>query len=321
MFLDRGISEAEVGRRGARSRARRLRSGRDVDSAAVMESLDFAVIGRGRDGVILTWSLGAERLYGYTAEEIVGLPLDLLVPAAVMSREADAGRACMLAGLIDSYQTTRLCKSGKEIAVNIELAPVRTRAGVIVGVSTSEHGVSAAGLLRPPIPGTETFLKTAFEDAPVGMALVGVEPGSAGRVIRVNRATCELTGYPIDALEGSELRRLLHPDDLGADADAVRRLCAGEIASVQLEQRLLHRERHAVWVMSSASLVRSDEGKPLYCIRQMQDIQERKRYEGELGFLIEHDPRTAAAGPCCSWISTTSRRSTTRSGTTRAMRC
>src|SRR6202035_2983860 len=48
----------------------------------------------------------------------------------------------------------------------------------------------------------------------------------------------------------------------------------------------------AVWVMVSASLVRGTGGEPLYCIRQLQDIEERKHYESELGYLVEHDPLT-----------------------------
>ena len=70
------------------------------------------------------------------------------------------------------------------------------------------------------------------------------------------------------------------------------RLSQGGINGFQLEQRLLHAERHAVWVTLSASLVHDATGKPLYCIRQLQDIEERKRYEGELGYLVEHDPLT-----------------------------
>jgi diguanylate cyclase (GGDEF)-like protein/PAS domain S-box-containing protein len=293
MFLSRaGTFEPDFGRRSGRSRVRLLRSSSQVRADAVIESLDLAVVGRGRDGVIRTWNAGAERLYGYAANEIVGQSFELLVPANRRRPEADVTGACLLAGLSDSFQTTRIGKSGSETTVQILIAPVRGSAGDIVGISTMEHEIADATLEGRGTPGSETVLRSAFEAAPIGMALISIEPPFAGRLIRVNRALSELTGYPSERLEGMDLRVLLHPDDEATDLAAVERLNAGEIEHFQIEQRLLHRERHAVWVTSSASLVRDEERKPLYCIRQVQDIEERKRYEGELGFLVEHDPLT-----------------------------
>jgi diguanylate cyclase (GGDEF)-like protein/PAS domain S-box-containing protein len=258
----------------------------------VIESLDPAVIGRGKDGVIRTWNSGAERLYGYAAEEAIGQRFEMLVPARGMRREADVAGACLSAGLTDSFQTTRVCKGGAETAVLMELAPVRGSAGDIVGVSTIEHLVKRSRHRGWPSDPVEAFPRSAFEDAPIGMALITLEPHAGGRVMRANRALCELTGYPADTLEGSDLRALLHPDDQASDRDELKRLNEGEIESFQLEQRLLHRERHAIWVTASVSLARDEDCRPLYCIRQVLDIEERKRYEGELGFLVEHDPLT-----------------------------
>jgi diguanylate cyclase (GGDEF)-like protein/PAS domain S-box-containing protein len=293
MFLSRaGTFEPDFSRRGGRSRVRLRRNGSEVRPDAVIESLDLAVVGRGRDGVIRTWNAGAERLYGYAAKEIVGQSFELLVPANRRRPEADVAGACLLAGLSDSFQTTRIGKSGRETAVQILIAPVRGSAGDIVGISTMEHEIADATLEGRGTPGSETVLRGAFEDAPIGMAVISIGPPFAGRLIRVNRALSELTGYPSERLEGTDLRVLLHPDDEATDLAAVERLNAGEIEHFQIEQRLLHRERHVVWVTSSASLVRDEEGKPLYCIRQVQDIEARKRYEGELGFLVEHDPLT-----------------------------
>jgi diguanylate cyclase (GGDEF)-like protein/PAS domain S-box-containing protein len=141
-------------------------------------------------------------------------------------------------------------------------------------------------------PDVEAYLRSAFEDAPIGIALIGINPESEGRFLRVNRALCELTGYSSEKLRMTDIHALLHPNDLSTDVAAMIGLIQGEVDGFQLEQRLLHAERHAVWVTLSASLVRDATGKPLYCIRQLQDIEERKRYEGELGYLVEHDPLT-----------------------------
>ena len=141
-------------------------------------------------------------------------------------------------------------------------------------------------------PDVEAYLRSAFEDAPIGIALISIDPEIEGHFLRVNRALCELTGYSSEELQLTGIHALLHPDDLSIDIAAMRRLNQGEVDGFQLEQRLLHAERHAVWVTVNASLVRDATGDPLYCIRQLQDIEERKRYEGELGYLVEHDPLT-----------------------------
>src|SRR5947209_4583766 len=138
----------------------------------------------------------------------------------------------------------------------------------------------------------EAYLRSAFEEAPIGIALVSIDPDLEGRFLRVNRALCALTGYPAEQLELKDVRTIVHPDDIEHDVAATRGLVSGELNGFQLEQRLLHAGRHAVWVMVNASLVRDSSGDPLFCIRQFQDIEQRKRFEGEVGYLADHDPLT-----------------------------
>jgi len=136
------------------------------------------------------------------------------------------------------------------------------------------------------------YLRGAFEDAPIGIALVSIDPDSAGSFLRVNRALCELTGHTPQSLALTDFHSILHPGDVDVDESAMQKLLAGDLVSFQLEQRLLDARRHVVWVMVNVSLVRDANGKPLYAIRQLQDIEERKRFEVELGYLADHDPLT-----------------------------
>jgi len=244
------------------------------------------------DDRINNWNPAAERSYGYSAREVIGQSFDVIVPSRMRGRERAAASGSLMAALTDTYETERLCKDGVATAVSVRISPIRDAAGEIVGVSTIEYQVRANGNGAHSTRGLEAYLHSAFEDAPIGIALVSVDPGSEGRFLRVNRALCELTGYSSEELETTDVGALLHPEDAASDLAAMTRLGAGEIEDFQLEQRLLHSERHAVWVMVSASLVRGTGGEPLYCIRQLQDIEERKRYEGELGYLVEHDPLT-----------------------------
>jgi diguanylate cyclase (GGDEF)-like protein/PAS domain S-box-containing protein len=215
-----------------------------------------------------------------------------LVPSTSWAWEEKAVKASLLGGLSDSYDTERLAKDGVVKGVTVEMSPIKSSSGAIVGVSTIEWDRRADLGREPGGPGIDSYLPRAFEDAPIGVALVSVDPATAGRMFRVNRALCELTGHSREWLERAETAALVHPDDAPTDLAAMGRLNAAMLESFHLEQRLLHYEQHAVWVTINASLVRDPDGMPLFCIRQMQDIDERKRYEHELGHLVEHDPLT-----------------------------
>ncbi len=264
------------------------RTEQPLDAAAVLESLDLAVVGRGVDGVIRSWSAGAQMLYGYSAEEMLGATMQAIVPSETSSWEAEALEGSLFGGLSDSYEVTRLSKDGAVKDIAVEISPVRGSDGAIVGVSTIERELDWEN--HEGRPTGSAHMRSAFENAPIATALVSIEAASAGRVLRANRALAALTGFAAEILERTVISALLHPDDAASDQAAMERLNAGELDGFQLEQRLLHAAQHAVWVTVDAALVRDDNGDPLYCIRQLQNIEERKRYEGELGYLVEHDP-------------------------------
>jgi diguanylate cyclase (GGDEF)-like protein/PAS domain S-box-containing protein len=287
------VDEADVGGRFTRlmawsSGARPSRG--DLDARAILQSLESAVIVRGLDGIISTWSSGAQRLYGYAADEAIGRSYDLIVPNARRPTEGETVEKLLRERVRNSYVTRRLCKDATTRDVRVLVGPITDAAGAILGVSTVEVELEARDA-RPTLD-VDSYLHRTFEDAPIGIALISVDPDSEGRFLKVNRALCELTGYSPEELHQTEFGALLHPGDRFSDTAAMIRLNRGEVDGFQLEQRLLHVERHAVWVSLSASLVRDEAGDPLYCIRQMQDIEERKRYEGKLGYLVEHDPLT-----------------------------
>jgi diguanylate cyclase (GGDEF)-like protein/PAS domain S-box-containing protein len=152
--------------------------------------------------------------------------------------------------------------------------------------------VGAHGLGTDWRTNAETYLQCAFSDAPIGIALVSIDPGSEGRFLQVNRALCDLTGASSAALLRTDVHSILHPDDIDLDRAASLRLLSGEETVFEFEQRVLRPERQAVWVLVNAWLVHDTAGKPLYSLRQFQDIDERKRFEGELGYLADHDPLT-----------------------------
>jgi len=127
--------------------------------------------------------------------------------------------------------------------------------------------------------------ESAFDSAPIGMALVDMD----GRWLQVNDALCRITGQSRKKLEATTLRAITHLDDVDRDADLLRDLLDGRITSYQTEKRYRHAWGHHLWVQLTVSLVRDHLGKPLHAISQVQDISERKELAARLDFLLDHD--------------------------------
>jgi PAS domain S-box-containing protein len=128
---------------------------------------------------------------------------------------------------------------------------------------------------------SEKRFSSAFEFAPIGMALVSPE----GRWLKVNRALCELVGYSEAELLARTFQEITHPDDLAADLEHMRRLLAREIRFYQMEKRYIHSRGHFVTILLDVSLICDGWNQPLHFIAQIQDITERKRNEESLRLL------------------------------------
>jgi PAS domain S-box-containing protein len=110
--------------------------------ASIVESSGDAIIGKTLDGIILSWNVGAERIYGYSAEEIVGRPISLLLPPDRPDEFSRLIDRIKKGEYVDHYETVRLRKDGKQIYVSISLSPVKDDAGRIIGASSIHRDIS-----------------------------------------------------------------------------------------------------------------------------------------------------------------------------------
>ena len=103
--------------------------------ASIVESSDDAIVGKTLDGIITSWNKAAERMFGYEAAEICGKAVTLLIPPdRVLEEEEILGRL-RRGERIDHFETERVRKDGRTIAVSLTVSPIRDRAGCIVGAS------------------------------------------------------------------------------------------------------------------------------------------------------------------------------------------
>src|SRR4051812_32338814 len=104
--------------------------------AAIVDSCDDAIFSKNLDGTIMSWSSGAEKLFGYTAEEIIGRPISLLVPPERPDEFRQILERTQSGARLDHHETTRVCRDGSRVEVSVTTSPLRDAAGAVVGSST-----------------------------------------------------------------------------------------------------------------------------------------------------------------------------------------
>ena len=111
--------------------------------AAVVESSHDAIIGKDLNGHVTSWNSGAERLYGYSADEVVGKSIAMLVPPGHDDDLTEVLKRVRSGERIDDHETVRMRKDGTQVDVSLTRSPIRDREGTVVGVSTIARDISA----------------------------------------------------------------------------------------------------------------------------------------------------------------------------------
>ncbi|HYK35206.1 PAS domain S-box protein [Alloacidobacterium sp.] len=110
--------------------------------AAIVDSADDAIISKDLNGIVRTWNEGACRMFGYTADEMIGQPILRLIPEELYYEEDELLRKLRAGQRIDHYETTRKKKNGEFIEVSVTISPIRDELGKVIGASKVARDIS-----------------------------------------------------------------------------------------------------------------------------------------------------------------------------------
>src|SRR6201995_6058504 len=247
--------------------------------ARVVESTNDAVITVDLVGTITSWNAGAERLYGFAAQEMIGTIQRAPAPADGSFPDAEQLMSRLIAGEhVTQRALPRRHRDGSRIYVDLSAAPLRDAAGNVIGATSIARDVTDQHRLELDLEHSEARFRETFDEAPIGMALVGPN----GRWLEVNRALCDIVGYSESELLALTFQDISHPDDLDTDLEKLRQVLAGEIPTYQMEKRYFHKAGYTIWVKLSVSLVRDEHGTPLHFVSHLEDITRAKAAESAL---------------------------------------
>jgi diguanylate cyclase (GGDEF)-like protein/PAS domain S-box-containing protein len=199
---------------------------------------------------------------------------------------AGAVEPVMLAALEGREGSVELDTGGR--TTSLEIAPYRDDSGAIAGVLCVARDVTAERRAERAQREAEERFRAAFDRAPIGMAIVGLD----GRFAEVNDALAQILGRPRSDIERTPPGELLDPADRARAAAEIIPILRGECDAYAGEFRLLHGQGNVVWANVHVAVVRDGDGRPRHLLGQLQDITERKRYEERLRHLADHDPLT-----------------------------
>jgi two-component system CheB/CheR fusion protein len=109
--------------------------------AAIVQSSNDAIVGKDLDGIVTSWNRGAERLFGYTADEIIGKSITVLIPSGHDDEEPSILSRIRRGERVEQYETVRRRKDGSTVEIALTVSPIRDADGTVVGASKSAHDI------------------------------------------------------------------------------------------------------------------------------------------------------------------------------------
>ncbi len=257
--------------------------------AAIVESSEDAIISKNLDAVIVSWNAGAQRIFGYTESEAVGQPITILIPPESWDEENQILEKLRAGGRIEYYETTRITKAGKKVAVSLTISPIKDSTGRLVGFCKLAHDITerkrAEQVLRETNRALETqtavlrsqeeLLKIFVKNVPAAVAMLDRDM----RYLQVSDRWC------VDfSLDSSQLLGRSHyeifPDIPDRWKQLHRRALLGE--TLRAEEDRWDREGGTTWLRWEIRPWLNLHGLPGGVLIFSEDITQRKHAEEAL---------------------------------------
>lgn len=244
--------------------------------AAIVEFSDDAIIGKDLDGTITAWNRGAERLYGYTAAEIIGQSVTLLMPPDRVAEEPLLLERIRRGERIELYETVRCRRDGTQLDVSLMVSPIKDDMGRVIGASKIARDITARKRAEQALLASETQLRLVTDNAPVLL----VRTDRQHRYTFVNRAYAERNGYTQQAMIGLRVIDVVGEAAYATFKPHMETALAGE--RVEFEIKIPYHHIGHRWVHVTYVPERDAEGEVIGLLAVLTDTGARKETELEL---------------------------------------
>jgi PAS domain S-box-containing protein len=279
--------EASLPLFGRKSPERTAASLDEARLAAIVQSSDDAIVSKTLDGTVLTWNPAAERIFGYTAEEMVGTSIYRLVPPELHHEERMVLERISRGEPVAHFETMRVRKDGTLFPVDLTVSPIRNPAGIIIGASSVKRDITDRRRAAE-ISSRLAAIVQSSDDAIVSKQLDGV-------VLDWNAAAERIYGFSTAEMIGRSIY-LIVPEELQSEEQSIlKRVARGEnVAHYETVRRRKDGDR--IDIALTLSPIRDAGGKIIGASSIQRDITMTKRAEEALRQASKMEAIGALAG-------------------------
>jgi PAS domain S-box-containing protein len=246
--------------------------------SAIIESADDAVVSKTLEGIITSWNKGAERIFGYTADEVIGKPVTILIPPDHEDEEPAILARLRAGDRIEHYETVRVRKDGRQIYISLTVSPIRGPNGQIVGASKIARDITEQKMARKALDDALARLKLALDAARLGDWSWDAQTD----LVNMSETAANIFGIPAGPqMSWDAMSELLHKEDRQMARAAVDEALAKH-TDYDVEYRVMRDGNSEAWVSSKGRGIYADNGTIVGMLGFVQDISARKSNEETL---------------------------------------
>jgi len=257
------------------------RSAQLTDSrlAAIVASSDDAIIGKTLDGIVTDWNSAAAHIFGYSAEEIVGESIEILLPRYLLHEERDILSRVQRGEKLEHFETRRLRKDGAIIDVSVTVSPIWDEEGVIVGASKVVRDITAGKAARAALQEREAHLQSVLDTVPDAMVVIDTRG-----VMQSFSATAEkLFGYRAHEVIGQNVSILMpNPYRNQHDSYLSRYLATGEKRIIGVGRLVVGQRRDGSTFPMELAVGEMRSGDRRFFTGFIRDLTERQETQQRL---------------------------------------
>lgn len=264
--------------------------------ASIVESSEDGIIGKTLDGAIVSWNAGAERIYGYSSDEVKGKPISILSAAEHRDQFAVIFEALKRGESITHLETIRQTKDGRLIDVALTISPIFDESGQVKGASTIVRDITdrkraeqEKSLLAAQVEKERQRLDKVVANVPGVVWEAWGEPDKSNqRIDFVSEHVEKMLGYSVDEWLSTPnfWLSVVYPDDRERAAREAAEIFSGRKGGTS-RFRWLAKDGRVVWVEAQSVVICDDDENPIGMRGVTMDITERKRAEDAQRFLAE----------------------------------
>jgi PAS domain S-box-containing protein len=259
-----------------------LRAEAVSELVAIVKSSDDAIVGMTLNGMIQSWNRGAERVYGYRAEEVLGRPISVLCPPNRLDEVPTMLDRIARGEHVRNVEMVQRRKQGERIDVSLTISPVKDADGCVMGASAIARDVTVKRRIEAALRESEARFRMMADTAPVMVWMAGPDT----HITFINKRWLEFTGRTMQEEIGDNWFTGIHADDL----DRCRKSYLEAFKSEQpffLEYRLRRRDGEYRWIMDTGVPLFDEEGRFGGYIGTCMDLTERKDMEDQLRRMLK----------------------------------